>query len=194
MKIYENIISENDQHLIEKNLLDARFPWHFIRSSNFGAEADNLNLSNTREVFQNQNIIDPPQFSHHILLDQTPGPFIPCFTPILDKINYPGMKILRMKVNLTIPFIGSTAYSIGIPHVDLPEESEYKTVIYYVTNSEGNTLLFNETNGHRGPLTIKHISAPQKGKAIIFNGNTLHAACPPISNQTRIVLNINISS
>jgi hypothetical protein len=193
VKIQENIISEDDQHLIEKNLLDPRFPWHYIRSSNFGNEADPTYLTKIRSAFQNDAIIDPPQFSHHILMDQEPGPFIHWFTPILDKINYPGMRVLRMKVNLTIPFIGSTAYSIGIPHVDLPEESKYKTVIYYVTNSDGNTILFNETNGYSGPLTIKHISTPQRGKAIIFNGNTLHAACPPISNQTRIVLNINIA-
>lgn len=103
------------------------------------------------------------------------------------------MKILRMKVNLTVPYIGATTYSIGIPHVDLPEETNYKTVIYYVTNSDGNTILFNETNGHSGQLMTKHISIPKQGKAIIFNGNTLHAACPPNSNQTRIVLNINLA-
>lgn len=193
MEVRQNIISEKEQNYIERNLTDYRFPWHFIQSSDLGIKADLSYLESKQEEFKNKFIIDPPQFYHSILTEGKPGPFFEWFTPILDQIYYPGMKILRMKVNLTIPYVGSSEKSLGVPHVDLPDESDYKTIIYYVTKSDGNTIIFNENKGHKGLLTIKHISTPEKGKVLIFNGNTLHAACPPASNQTRIVLNINVA-
>ena len=102
------------------------------------------------------------------------------------------MRILRMKMNFNFPFIGSTEKNYGIPHVDLPEEEAYTTCIYYVTDGDGDTILFNEKKGHIGKLTIQKRVSPKKGRIILFDGNTLHAASPPISNRPRIVININI--
>ena len=53
-------------------------------------------------------------------------------------------------------------------------------------------LLFNEKNGHQGKLSIQGRVQPKKGRIVLFDGNTLHAACPPLSNKPRVVVNINI--
>jgi ectoine hydroxylase-related dioxygenase (phytanoyl-CoA dioxygenase family) len=97
-----------------------------------------------------------------------------------------------MKMNFNYPWIGNKVSTHGIPHVDLPCEKGYTTAIYYVTDGDGDTFLFNEKNGHKGPLIIKERVSPKKGRIVLFDGDTLHAACPPISNRPRIVVNINI--
>lgn len=103
------------------------------------------------------------------------------------------MSILRMKMNFNYPLVGTKEFTHGIPHVDLPTEKDYTTAIYYVTDADGDTILFNKKNGYEGPLKIKERITPKKGRIVLFEGNTLHAACPPISNKPRIVVNINIS-
>ena len=161
-------------------------------SSDLGSEASDNYVPTKRKEFQNNEIIDPGQFYHNILIDQQPGQFFGWFTPILDAIKFEDMHILRMKMNFNYPWVGIKESTHGIPHVDLPLEKSYTTAIYYVTDGDGDTILFNEKNGHQGPLTIKGRISPKKGRIVLFEGDTLHAACPPISNRPRIVVNINI--
>jgi len=192
MKIIDDIISIQMQDELEANILNSRFPWGRMASSNL-AEQANSNYAEEKKIeFLDNNIIDPPQFHHNILINQEPGPFFGWFTSIIDAIKYNNIRILRMKMNFNVPYIGASEHSFGVPHVDLANEDNYTTCIYYVTDADGDTILFNEKNGYSGKLSIKKRIAPKKGRIVLFDGNTLHAACPPMSNRPRIVLNINI--
>jgi hypothetical protein len=192
MRIIDQIIPLDTQNDLEKKVLDYRFPWAYIHSSDLSvdAKADYLDLK--RKEFQNDHMIDPGQFFHNIFIDQQPGPVFQWFTPIIDAINFPGLRILRMKMNFNFPHLGANEFTHGIPHVDLPMEDHYTTAVYYVTDGDGDTLLFNEKNGHQGKLSIQGRVQPKKGRIVLFDGNTLHAACPPLSNKPRVVVNINI--
>ena len=192
-KIIDNLIPQLLQDNLKKNILDPNFPWCHILSSDLGADASDDYVDKKKIEFHNDKIIDPGQFYHNVLIDQKPGIFFQWFTPILDAIKYDGMRILRMKMNFNYPLWGLDENSHGIPHVDLPLEKKYTTAIYYVTDADGDTILFNEQNGYQGPLTIQTRVSPRKGRIVLFDGRTLHAACPPNSNKPRIVLNINIS-
>jgi len=192
MKIIDDVIPHHIQDELEKNILDSRFPWGYMFSSDLGNETSDDYVTSKRKEFQNNAIIDPGQFYHNILIDQQPGQFFDWFTPILDGIKFENMRILRMKMNFNYSWIGLKESTHGIPHVDLPTEKGYTTAIYYVTDADGDTIFFNEKNGHQGPLTIKERVSPKKGRIVLFDGDTLHAASPPISNRPRIVVNINI--
>ena len=192
MKIIDDVIPLHIQNELEKNILDSRFPWGHMFSSDLGSEASDDYVTSKRKEFQNDEIIDPGQFYHNILIDQQPGQFFGWFTPILDAIKFEGMRILRMKMNFNYPLVGIKGSTHGIPHVDLPTEKDYTTGVYYVTDADGDTILFNQKNGYQGLLTIKERVAPKKGRIVLFEGDTLHAACPPMSNRPRIVVNINI--
>ncbi|QDC41572.1 hypothetical protein FIT92_05915 [Candidatus Methylopumilus universalis] len=192
MKIIDDVIPLSIQNELERNILNPIFPWGHMFSSDLANEASDDYVILKRKEFQNSEIIDPGQFYHNILIDQQPGQFFTWFTPILEAIKFEDMRILRMKMNFNYPYFGNKDSTHGIPHVDLPNEKDYTTAIYYVTEGDGDTLLFNEKNGHQGPLTIKQRVSPKKGRIILFEGDTLHAACPPISNRPRIVVNINI--
>jgi len=192
MKIIDDVIPFSIQNELEKNILNPNFPWGHMFSSDLANEASDDYVLLKRKEFEGNEIIDPGQFYHNILIDQKPGQFFNWFTPILDAIKFEDMRILRMKMNFNYPWIGNKESTHGIPHVDLPHEKGYTTAIYYVTDGDGDTFLFNEKNGHKGPLTIKESISPKKGRIVLFEGDTLHAACPPISNRPRIVVNINI--
>ena len=192
MKIIDDVIPLSIQNELERNILNPIFPWGHMFSADLANEASDDYVILKRKEFQNSEIIDPGQFYHNILIDQQPGQFFTWFTPILEAIKFEDMRILRMKMNFNYPYFGNKDSTHGIPHVDLPNEKDYTTAIYYVTEGDGDTLLFNEKNGHQGPLTIKQRVSPKKGRIILFEGDTLHAACPPISNRPRIVVNINI--
>ena len=47
-------------------------------------------------------------------------------------------------MNFNSPYIGTNENTHGIPHVDLPFENTYTTAVYYVTEADGDTILFNE--------------------------------------------------
>ena len=192
MKIIDDVIPLSIQNELEKNILNPNFPWGHMFSSDLANDASDDYVLLKRKEFRSDEIIDPGQFYHNILIDQQPGQFFNWFTPILDAIKFENMRILRMKMNFNYPWIGNKESTHGIPHVDLPNEKGYTTAIYYVTNADGDTILFNEKNGHEGPLTIKERVPPKKGRIVLFDGDTLHAGCPPISNSPRIVVNINI--
>ena len=192
MEVIDNIIPIELQNELESKILSPSFPWGRMTSSDLAEEASLDYVASKRKEFADEYIIDPPQCYHNILIDQQPGPVFEWFTPILDAIKLENMRILRMKMNFNFPFIGSTEKNYGIPHVDLPEEDGYTTGIYYVTDGDGDTILFNEKKGHIGKLTVQKRVSPKKGRIVLFDGNTLHAACPPISNRPRVVININI--
>ncbi len=192
MKIIDDVIPASIQNELEKNILSPNFPWGHMFSSDLANEASDDYVILKRKEFQNNEIIDPGQFYHNILIGQQPGQFFAWFTPILEAIKFEDMRILRMKMNFNYPYFGSKESTHGIPHVDLPSEKGYTTAIYYVTDADGDTILFNEKNKHQGSLTIKERVSPKKGRILLFEGDTLHAACPPISNRPRIVVNINI--
>ncbi|MEI7727862.1 MAG: 2OG-Fe(II) oxygenase [Bacteroidota bacterium] len=193
IKIIDDVIPIAVQDEIERNVLDPRFPWCYIKSSDLGNLASLNYLLQKRADFQSEAIIDPGQFYHNILVDQKPGHFFQWFTPILDAISFEGMRVLRMKMNFNFPHVGSTDLMHGIPHVDLPNERKYTTGVYYVTDADGDTILFDQQQGYTGKLTIKQRVSPKKGRLVLFDGNTLHAACPPTSNSPRVLVNINIS-
>lgn len=192
MKIIDDVIPVHLQNELEKKILDARFPWAYMPSADLAYGRKSEYVKTKQKQFKNDHIIDPPQFIHNILIDQQPGPIFGWFTPILDAIGFEGMRVLRMKMNFNFPYIGADEQTHGVPHVDLPTESEYTTGVYYVTDADGDTVLFNEKISHTGKLTIKARVQPKKGRIVLFDGNTLHAACPPLSNRPRILVNINI--
>ncbi len=192
MKIIDDVIPIHLQNELERKILDVRFPWAYIPSSDLAYDAKANYAQMKRKQFKSDHISDPPQFFHNILIDQKPGPAFGYFTPILDAIGFEGMRILRMKMNFNFPYLGFDEHTHGIPHVDLPLEDRYTTAVYYLTDADGDTILFNEKNNHSGALTIKERVQPKKGRIVLFDGNTLHAACPPMTNRPRIVVNINI--
>jgi ectoine hydroxylase-related dioxygenase (phytanoyl-CoA dioxygenase family) len=79
-----------------------------------------------------------------------------------------------------------------MPHVDFTEVSEQLiSAVYYVNDSTGDTLIFDQRYGQAGPLTVKTRVPPKKGRLVVFDGWLLHAGNTPRTNEPRININFN---
>jgi hypothetical protein len=114
----------------------------------------------------------------------------PMFYFMEDKTGVSLGNVERMKANLLVQKnIAPDAYNT--PHIDIPDAG-FKSLLYYVKDSDGDTFIFKETYQSKDPnkpLTIRQRIAPRKGKAVLFNSNIWHASSNPRENATRVVLN-----
>ena len=110
-------------------------------------------------------------------------------------------KVIRVKTNWAFRKDISHENSMYAPHVDTREKCW--NLIYYVIDSDGDTILFDQTlmdfaDGAIPPkdldkLSIKTSVPPQQGNAVLFWGDRFHAGKPPIKNDFRIIINHNFT-
>jgi hypothetical protein len=108
------------------------------------------------------------------------------------KINYTN----RIKANLLLK--DPIGPNLQQPHIDgmVEKDGVYngvgkKTLLYYVDDSDGDTVLYNEyfTKESVGLVTVQQTVKPKKGRAIIFDSNQIHSGTNPKINDTRMVIN-----
>jgi hypothetical protein len=107
------------------------------------------------------------------------------------KVNF----IHRIKSNF---LISQKSPYIQPPHVDVMDMVDangncldYKTLLYYVNESDGDTIFYNEfyTGEPVGLVTEQQRVSPKKGRAVIFDSNQIHSGSCPSVNDTRLVIN-----
>jgi hypothetical protein len=141
------------------------------------------------------NSVDTPQMVHNLYSQNKAHSeyFGSVVKPILlfleDKTGVTYKNIVRAKSNLLFQNPNNVNYTI--PHTDAGSNN-YKTLLYYVNDSDGDTIIFNESESSK-ELTIKERITPKKGRMVLFNGDLLHASSNPIKNDLRCVVNINFT-
>jgi hypothetical protein len=82
-----------------------------------------------------------------------------------------------------------------VPHIDVKEHLPYKTLLYYVDDSDGDSVFFKNTISDNilldtNAVIDKKIS-PKKGRAIYFDGNIYHSGNCPVDYNKRTVINFD---
>jgi hypothetical protein len=103
---------------------------------------------------------------------------------LLKKFNREDILIKRAKVNLQPQHLKFDKHNHNSPHVDLKNE-EHKVLLLYINDSDGDTFFFDKNS-----KIIKKVS-PVQNRAIIFDGDILHAGSHPKNSDSRIVINID---
>lgn len=117
--------------------------------------------------------------------------YLQIFNSFANKHSIPFSKILRMKLNL-LPRGGiNDVGKYHTPHIDY--DKEHKVFLYYINDSDGDTIFFEETYNGKEILEFTEMDriSPKRGKGIVFSGERYHASSSPIQNSYRIVLNID---
>ena len=187
--ISDNILSNNHIKLIEDTLLNSYFPWYLSAKkidNKFSTCSKNIYLKN-----KNKNTVEDLQFVHSFVNYENNQSKInsnyfnlieEISKKIADYFKLNQVSLLRVKANLkTKSNIKNTKY--GTPHIDIGNENI--TCIYYVNDSDGDTVLYKK---HK---ICKKIT-PKKGRFLFFKGNMLHSAGYPFKNQVRCVVNFNL--
>lgn len=178
----EKFLTADQEDSIEKLVTDPTFPW-FLSVGTVLPE----------DVSDNPFIVpvglNPPQFIHRIDLETCS--FIDVIAPILNALAtefQTNISIVRMKFNLLMK--GETN-QFHFPHTDVDETDDCFTAIYYVTNSDGSTYLFDQFGPKSSDdVTVKSVLQPEKGKLAVFRADRFHASSSPIESDFRVVLNV----
>jgi hypothetical protein len=125
------------------------------------------------------------------------------FIPILYHIQkYFGFTFdyypYRIKSNLQFQTPNKDPDFFDIPHIDLMEaaspQNNYWTILYYVNDSDGDTLIFNEKfiGTPIKNFSLNQRVSPKKGRILMFPSNTMHSGNFPINSSYRLVINLNV--
>jgi len=144
----------------------------------------------------NKNVVETFQLTHSIVnLGNDYGEHFnflkPLFFEIEHQCNIKIRGILRVKANMMFPDQRSVNLIHNTPHVDVPGETEFLSAIYYVNNSDGDTVFFNEfENDNFEYLTEYKRICPKKNSLVIFNSHRYHASSNPRLTANRTILNL----
>jgi hypothetical protein len=191
--IFDNIFTDEEVNSIENQIFDPYFPWYLSRERDiqgnfYTVEKENLDLWKN-----NINVVDCGQFVHSFTYVENNKVFsnsinwnIPdkILKKFKEKIDIHNIDILRIKANLISESRKYSKDTYGIPHNDV--DTEHYVLIYYVNNSDGDTVLFDENKN----ITDK--ISPKKGRILFFNGKTLHAGGHPVNFSHRCIINFDL--
>jgi predicted nucleic-acid-binding Zn-ribbon protein len=191
MKIIESFVKPRIQDNIESILTSSDFPYFFNKESCVPCgykenEAEDSRL--TGDVFLDSNTIEAPQFIHTFVSDGVVNSGVykdiaPILNKVLDIVDG-DYYVAKCKVNMNLidtRFEGK----YHTPHIDNGFDDQI-TAIYYVNDSDGDTLFFDDS----GKVTQR--VTPKKGTLVMWKGKVFHAKSSPIKTTSRVVININL--
>ena len=108
----------------------------------------------------------------------------------MEAVN--SVQPIRVRADMTMQSDDNHKHQV---HIDLPIPNI--TTIFYVNQSDGNTIFFNERSNETGKLyeisdlTVKEEIEPKPNRLVIFDGYQLHTGCSPKEYSNRILINSN---
>ena len=146
------------------NLTNSHFPWYWNDVVNYEDRKENLF-----------------QFTHHFIKNgKINSDYINLAMPIIylfeKEMNINIKYIDRLKANLTTKTMVSENDIKELYHKDM-DSSDYISFIYYVNDSDGDTIIENK------------FFTPERNSLIYFKSNIFHAGMFPQINKRRIIIN-----
>ena len=192
IQIIDNFLPDSYYLDLRNLLFSPKFPWFYTSDLSYGKESNNF-LQRWQQ--HDKKIKDTYGFTH-IARDQIDidSPYFEFFKPIAyfleerlqEKIN----NVYRIRAVMTCKDPSFGEY-YNVPHVDIP--IPHKTLIYYINDSDGDTVIFKERWFGKNDYTAKTIAktiTPKANRAVIFEGIRYHTGSVP-SNNNRVLININ---
>jgi hypothetical protein len=177
--VIDDVISKKYQDIIEQATL--KWPWFY-----------QPNIATGKYFRENATI----GFCHSLFSDGKPlNENFPSLFPILlegcEKSNIDFNQLLRVQSFMHVPHQPHRKYD-G-PHINIPDP--HIVGLYYVNDSEGDTVLFDQTwndvpYGHltdESVLTEYKRITPKKGRMLFFNGHRWHTSTSP-TNKIRTII------
>lgn len=201
MKKIFNLLPKSLEDEIEREIISDRFPWFFQTSIAINTP-DHL----LRDMPNyDKSLVTNPTGLTHIIYSENEGIHSEAFhlvKPILNFLekseNIEIEKLLRIRIRRTIQLKDHDETKYNLPHVDYFDLERFTTFVYYVEDSDGDTILFDEvhkigSNASNSSKLLKESfrSTPIKGNGVLFNGLQYHAGNSPINYNSRTVINFD---
>ena len=191
--ILDNLLPESFVKELEFTLTKTEFNWHYRPSISYGGD------SVIDQFIRNDpNIVETEAFVHRFFYDKEKlSQYCDFIRPILYFAEpYVNVNtILRMRA-VFAPKDFSLKEKYNVPHIDMKES--HKTLIYYVNDADGGTIIFNEKYNPNLDYvtperkTIKTVVEAKRGRVVIFDGDHYHTGIIP-AEKNKILININFT-
>ena len=186
--VIDDFISLEYQEKIKQDLLGLEniFPWHYSEDVTAAGDFD----SQHRPAMSHQYVqIDDDNDTSEII-----SVYHHLFTPLLSKacqyLKIPETEVIQGRSFLQWPLVNIDTSVVDLPHIDLDEGDEHIVVLYYVVDSDGDTIIYNERT-ESPSYTEKQRVSPKQGRVVIFEGGQYHTAQQP-TKGTRCIVNYNL--
>ena len=184
--VFDNVIDIDYQNTIKEILLGDRqykgydFPWYLTHDVTKPAKAD----SQKRPAFFHGYVDYPSELS---------SSFHDLFTELIQnscgKLRLENVRVIQGRSFCQLP-INSEVMSVDTPHIDTKDD--HFVMLYYVCDSDGDTIIYNETVESEN-YTIQQRITPKQGRVVLFDGAYYHTAEQPLNN-IRCVVNYNLEN
>ena len=200
--VFDNFIDLEYQEQIKKQLLGAedsfgpRFPWFYVEDVTSAYDEDSQHrpgLSHSYvdlplELTGDENDVLEP-YSVGKVMSGYHDLFVPMLKRVGFKLGLRNLNVIQGRSFLQFPV--NTDGTIDNPHIDIIGKVDFLVALYYVCDSDGDTVIYNETKESK-TYTIKKSITPKQGRMVIFDGSLYHAAEQPINSNTRCIVNYNL--
>lgn len=202
--VIENIVPKSFQDAIVDRVQGVNhFPWFLLHRI---GHPDHYGMGTTPN-YVDPNITDDVGFFHMAFDGNATSPYFDFFRPVLDffteKTNIEVRTILRIRLRYTHKGKDHNSSKYAAPHVDFNTGQPYNTLVYYVDDSDGDTIIFDKIFNPQeevynpvfaDPLPELVRVTPKKGTGLFFNGHRYHAGNFPITQSSRIVINFDFET
>jgi hypothetical protein len=195
IKIIDDALPQHAQDFTEKYCLSEYVEWRYVHDISGVHSAD----------IQDKNYVASAGFVHAVYSEHVPeSP-----TKVMSRLWHEGLyvekmidhlcnsfgvhyeRVVRAKLNLTMPVPGYTKDSYCGPHTDF--DDPHLVLLYYINDSDGDTIFFEKPDDpFKDQLKIAHRVTPKKGRCVLFDGSIYHTQAHPINTRVRLNLNVNI--
>lgn len=190
IKVFDDIIDIELQDKIEGMLMNFECPWYYHPSTVTVSDLES-NVDKFKIPYKiTKNIADVQMFVHAIASEgKVKSPVLgPICAEMLKQFSKKTEifvnNIYRLKANLQTRDTSIEENKYNAVHID--NDGPHWVLIYYVNNSDGDTLLFDKN------FEISKRVSPKKGRILFFRGDILHASQGPRKSLNRCILNINL--
>lgn len=190
MSVIHNAIPKQIQDYIERAIFAKNFPWYYQAEANYGDGP----LKN--KLCSDTGATDPFQLAHMLYENgEVRSHFYREVLPLVSALP-DATELLKIKVNLTTRHSKIGPFKYCLPHVDQTVPNGM-TAVYYVHDSSGDTVLFNEhwpedpSKYDFSKLTVAYRVRPTKGTLVVFPSSQIHAGNCPQTDDARVVINLN---
>jgi len=188
--VIDQAVPTSIQDMLENIALGDKINWFRQPMATYGSES-------SPKIFPvTPDSLDVQQFMHLICDDKQPvSQLFPAILPVITAIPYTIKQFIRIKMNLCVYAHTDNPNAHGMPHVDFTNVTKKAelliSAVYYINDSTGDTLIFDQRFGQSAPLTVKTRVTPKKGRLVVFDGGLLHAGNTPKTNVPRLNINFN---
>lgn len=199
--VVENFLPKTMQNEIEEVVFN--MPWFFRPTI---AQFPENRYYDSSTPFEDPRVTDAFAFAHTCYSDnKAHSEYFHYFKHILRFLELSQgieiKEILRIRLRLTPQFPGHTKNMFNPPHVDLMSTEQFYTFVYYVYDSDGDTVIFDRKYDNineptvlmknEPDLNVIFRNTPKKGTGVLFDGLYYHSGNSPVDYRSRCIVNFD---